>query len=137
MPIENFGRYDLVKDASDSSMATSNISIDYLFKINTISNFDLGIFNCSAANSIGSSSFIFEVQMKSNRNFLFKRFFFFRIKIEHSNKDDNSKFIIALSTSVLFIILLVCLIVLIGVFFIKLKTQRNKLQSKLYLFLIE
>ncbi len=66
MPIENFGRYDLVKDASDSSMATSNISIDYLFKINTISNFDLGIFNCSAANSIGSSSFIFEVQMKSN-----------------------------------------------------------------------
>ena len=80
MPIENFGRYDLVKDASDSSMATSNISIDYLFKINTISNFDLGIFNCSAANSIGSSSFIFEVQMKSNRNFLFKRFFFFSNK---------------------------------------------------------
>jgi hypothetical protein len=64
LPIENFGRYELIRETNDQNVIT-NISRNYFFKINGISSFDIGIFNCSATNSFGTSSFIFEIQMKS------------------------------------------------------------------------
>lgn len=69
LPIENYGRYELVQDLGEEHLI-SNLSKNFLFKINGVSNFDVGIFNCTVANAYGVSSFIFEVQMKSIKNYL-------------------------------------------------------------------
>jgi len=91
---------------NEKFLDNDNITADISFIIQTISEDDFGMYNCSVSNSYGENSFIFEVQIRPS--------------------DD--RFIIVLSLSILFLVLLLTVIisVVLAIFHMKVKERKNK-----------
>jgi len=102
LPTRGHRSYKLDRQYTDQNNMTSILT----FSIGSVQDSDFGVYNCTVANSIGANSFIFEIQLKA----------------------DNSKFVIALSTAILFLVLFLTVIVTIVIimFHLKLKAKMRK-----------